>query len=92
MTRRYGETIEVLEVRPDRRVPTAGAPAVFRWRGRTHRVVGILGFWREDAASWTGRGIEVPQRDLWRVETSTEAGICELVHDGQGWRLSRVWD
>jgi hypothetical protein len=90
VTRRYREAVEMLEVRPDRR--SSIAPARFRWRGRTLRVVEVLGYWREDAAYWTGGGIEIPQRDLWRVETDSAVGVCELVHEGGAWRLARVWD
>jgi len=54
-----------------------------------------LGHWREDAGYWSGGGVEVPQRDLWRVEArngSPERGVYELVRQGDTWRLDRVWD
>lgn len=90
MTRRYREPVEMLELRPDRRA--GEAPAAFRWRGRTHRVREVLGHWREDAAFWTSCGVDIPQRDLWRVEATGTPGVCELVHEGGRWRISRVWD
>lgn len=90
MTRRYRESVEMLELRPDRRAQEA--PAAFRWRGRTYRVVEVLGYWREDAAYWAGAGLHVPQRDLWRVETDAAVGVCELVREQGAWRLARVWD
>lgn len=90
VTRRYRDPVEMLELRADRRAQEA--PAVFRWRGRTYRVVEILGFWREDAGYWAGGGLEVPQRDLWRVETDAAVGVCELVRERDAWRLARVWD
>jgi hypothetical protein len=58
-------------------------------------VVSVLGHWREDAAYWAGGGIEVPQRDLWRVEArngTPTRGVYELVSEGEAWRLDRVWD
>ena len=88
MTRRYRDPVEMLELRPDQRA--GSAPARFRWRGRTHLVTEILGYWREDAAYWAGGGIDVPQRDLWRVATSGR--LCELVHEAGEWHLCRVWD
>lgn len=90
MTRRYREPVEMLAVRPD--VRASVAPEAFRWRGRTLRVVEVLGFWREDAVFWAGGGIDIPQRDLWRVETDALTGICELVREGGTWHLARVWD
>jgi hypothetical protein len=120
MTKRYREPVDVqLDVAdPDR------PPVAFTWRGGRYRVLGVLGHWREDAAWWTGGGIEVPQRDLWRVEAqrsrgapphtrdrgadrslplrgslpstprngSPARGVYELVAEGGGWRLDRVWD
>ena len=74
----------------------------------SYHVMTVLGHWREDAGYWAGGGVEVPQRDLWRVEahrgqhaSSASHGIYELVCEevtdqetGQGitWRLDRVWD
>jgi protein ImuB len=91
MTKRYREPVDVqLDVAdPDR------PPVAFTWRGGRYRVLGVLGHWREDAAWWTGGGIEVPQRDLWRVEAQNGTparGVYELVAEGGGWRLDRVWD
>ena len=97
MATRYRETVEVLALRDEPRADEGVVPARFRWRGAVHTVVGVLGHWREDAGWWVGRGVEVPQRDLWRVEVvglggSRARGICELVREGRCWRLDRVWD
>lgn len=89
MTKRYREKVEVTEI-------TAAAghgatvPAAFRWRGSAYRVIAVLGHWREDAGYWSGGGVEVPQKDLWRVEAA--GGVYELVCEGGGWQLDRVWD
>lgn len=90
MTKRYREPVEV--------VLGHGAPEVrpvsFRWRGGSYRVVDVLGHWREDAGYWVGGGLEVPQRDLWRVEArhGRRGGVYELVCEAGAWRLDRVWD
>lgn len=91
MTKRYREQIEV--------TTRADAPAAFAWRGGGYRVVAVLGHWREDAGYWSGAGIEVPQRDLWRVEacaggrrSGRGTGVYELVCESGTWRLDRVWD
>lgn len=89
MTKLCREPVEVLATSPDRRAPD-GAPAAFRWRGATYQVRAVLGFWREDAGPWWREGIEVPQRDLWRVDTGR--GVVELVCERGRWRLSRLWD
>lgn len=98
MTKRYRESVEVLAHREGGGAVT-GAPAAFRWRGSTYRVLSVLGHWREDAGYWTGGGIEIPQRDLWRVEASNGprgylpiSGVYELVQERDVWRLDRVWD
>jgi hypothetical protein len=85
LTKRYHEPIEVSISGP--------APAAFRWRGRLYQVLRVLGHWREDAAYWTG-GIEIPQRDLWRVEAlgATGRGVYELTCESGIWRLDRIWD
>jgi hypothetical protein len=88
--KRYQETLE--EVETDGEVPVA-----FRWRGRRHQVLQVLGHWHEDAGWWHRSGgavLRVERTDLWRLEVSTEAGhgIHELVQRGGGWRLDRVWD
>ena len=96
MSKRYRETIDVtLAAEPavvdDDVIPPAG----FRWRGSTYTVLGVLGHWREDAGYWSGGGITVPQRDLWRVEARNGVptkGVYELVCEDQQWRLDRVWD
>ena len=80
-------------------------PVAFRWRGSSYTVVAVLGHWREDAGYWSGGGVEVPQRDLWRVEAGYRVGpgrrisngrptrgVYELVRRGESWRLDRVWD
>ncbi len=88
MAKRYREAVEVIA--DERR-----GPASFRWRGSTYQVVTVLGHWREDAAYWAGGGIELPQRDLWRVEARNgrpSSGVYELVQETEGWRLDRVWD
>lgn len=90
MTKRYREDVEVTTDGVDPRTPTA-----FCWRGRRYRVVAVLGHWREDAGYWSGGGMEVPQRDLWRVEAragSRPQGVYELVCEAEAWRLDRVWD
>lgn len=82
MTKRYGEPVEVrLE---------AEAPTRFSWRGTVYGVRAVLGHWREDAGYWSGAGLEIPQRDLWRVEAGH--GVYELVCEQGAWRLDRVWD
>jgi hypothetical protein len=91
MTKRYREPVEVAAGSDDPETPPAG----FRWRGSSYRVITVLGHWREDAGYWSGGGVEVPQRDLWRVEArggSPQRGVYELVHQGDTWRLDRVWD
>ena len=91
VTKRYREAVEV---RTDGDHPDA-PPTGFTWRGGRYRVLGVLGHWREDAGWWAGGGIEVPQRDLWRVEAQNGTparGIYELVAEGGTWRLDRVWD
>ncbi len=96
MTKRYREAIEVLTeqvlVQIDAGPPP---PTSFVWRGGRYRVLHVLGHWREDAAYWSGGGVEIPQRDLWRVEAQNGTpvrGIYELVSEPGGWRLDRVWD
>jgi Family of unknown function (DUF6504) len=86
LTKRYREPVQVTGDR-------AGNPTGFRWRGRTYRVMTVLGHWREDAGYWSGGGVEVSQRDLWRVEAGApHDGVYELVQEGGAWRLDRVWD
>ncbi|MGH8905415.1 MAG: DUF6504 family protein [Egibacteraceae bacterium] len=88
MTRRYREPIEVSVGDPEL------GPLTFRWRGRTYSVLTVLGHWREDGAYWAGGDIEIPQRDLWRVEAtaSKDRGVYELVRESGRWILDRVWD
>jgi hypothetical protein len=95
VTKRYREALEV-------RTRDGAAPAAFRWRGATYRVLAVLGHWREDAAYWAGGGVTIPQRDLWRVEAARAprpapaegagTGVYELVAENGSWRLDRVWD
>lgn len=106
MTKRYRETIDVhtsdLSVQIDGTVndDESPTPKTFTWREGHYRVLAVLGHWREDAAYWAGGGVEVPQRDLWRVEAQNGTptrGIYELVCEGAPdggttWRLDRVWD
>lgn len=82
VAKRYREPVEV----------DAGhaGPTWFSWRGGSYRVVTVLGHWREDAGYWSGGCLEVPQRDLWRVEA--RGGVYELVREAGAWRLDRVWD
>jgi hypothetical protein len=90
MTKRYREDVDVTTEGEDLSVPTG-----FRWRGRRYRVVTVLGHWREDAGYWSGGGVDLPQRDLWRVEAQGGArsrGIYELVREAKTWHLDRVWD
>jgi Family of unknown function (DUF6504) len=88
LTKRYREPIEVSVDECD------PVPVAFRWRGRAYRVLTVLGYWREDVTPWSERGIEIPQRDVWRVEALGTAGpgIYELFHQSGTWRLDRVWD
>lgn len=107
MTKRYREPVQVTtdDPTPDptatpTATPTPGPgddapPAAFRWRGSSYRLLTVLGHWREDAGYWSGGGVEVPQRDLWRVEArngSPARGVYELVLEAGAWRLDRVWD
>lgn len=99
MTKRYREYVDVQTAVPPGQTPGAASgpapPAAFTWRGGRYRVLSVLGHWREDATWWAGAGIEVPQRDLWRVEAqngSPNRGIYELVNEGDAWRLDRIWD
>lgn len=92
MTKRYREAVEVTATTD---AATGTAPAAFSWRGHTYRVLAVLGHWREDAGYWAGGGVEVPQRDLWRVEARNGAparGVYELVCEADIWRLDRIWD
>ena len=92
MSKRFRETVEVTTGGP---TPGHPQPVAFRWRGGTYQVLAVLGHWREDAAYWAGGGVEIPQRDLWRVEArngTSGRGVYELVHEGAGWRLDRLWD
>ena len=94
MTKRYREPVDV-RLAGDR--ADASAPAGFTWRGGRYTVLAVLGHWREDAAWWAGGGVEVPQRDLWRVEArngtpTAPPGVYELVCQDGSWRLDRVWD
>lgn len=88
MTKRFREAVTVTTGGHD-------APAAFRWRGAVYRVVAVIGHWREDAGYWSGGGIAVPQRHLWRVEAcngTPASGVYELVCEDGAWRLDRVWD
>jgi hypothetical protein len=92
MARRIGEPIDVSPAGAGER---ASPPRRFRWRGAHFDVVTVLGHWREDAAYWSGGGVDIPQRDLWRVEARNggpSAGVFELVLEHGRWRLDRVWD
>lgn len=91
MSKRYREAVEVVTID----TPDGPEPAAFRWRGAAYRVLAVLGHWREDAGYWSGGRLEVPQRDLWRVEARSAtpaSGVYELVHEGDRWRLDRIWD
>lgn len=93
VTKRYREAIEVT---------AREEPVAFRWRGSSYRVRSVIGHWREDGGYWSGGGLRIPQRDLWRVEaspvdsrpcrTATPAGVYELVCEAGRWRLDRIWD
>lgn len=100
MAKRVGESVAVAGKR-DAFGETV--PETFSWRGARYEVAAVLGHWREDAAWWSGAGLAVPQRDLWRVEVrgprvggadnaGSAGGVYELVHEPGGWRLHRVWD
>lgn len=73
MVKRFQEAVEVVvdDASPD---PDHPAPRSFRWRGRGYEVLAVLGHWREDASYWAARSLEVPQRDLWRVEARRGSG------------------
>jgi hypothetical protein len=91
MAKRFRDPIAVTTGGPGR----PAAPVAFRWRGRRYRVLTVLGHWREDAGYWTGGGMAIPQRDLWRLEARNGAagsGVYEVVCEDGGWRLNRVWD
>ena len=88
--KRYREALDDVELEGD-------APVAFRWRGRRHEVLQVLGHWHEDAGWWHRSGgavLTVERTDLWRVEVATEQGrgIHELVRRADVWRLDRVWD
>ena len=101
MTKRFRERIQVSVAA---RTGDAPAPRTFRWRGRPYRVLAVIGHWREDGGYWAGGGVEIPQRDLWRVEASRRPtagttrpdrashGVYELVSESGAWTLDRVWD
>lgn len=94
MAKRYREPVEVVAA-PD--ASGHAVPIRFSWRGGRYLVSAVLGHWREDAGWWAGGGVEVAQRDLWRVEArngkpATPSGIYELVCQDGIWRLDRVWD
>ncbi len=94
MTKRYREPV-VVTAEPATDGSDAAVPVEFAWRGSTYTVLTVLGHWREDAGYWTGGGVAVPQRDLWRVEARTARparGVYELVSEGDAWRLDRIWD
>ena len=96
MTKRYRERIDVTLAEDSAIAADEGTPPTrFRWRGSTYTVLNVLGHWREDAGYWSGGGITVPQRDLWRVEARNGVptrGVYELVCEDEQWRLDRVWD
>jgi hypothetical protein len=92
VARRYREELERVDLR-------AEVPTRFRWRGREHEVVRILGHWREDPGWWRGAdggSIRISQADLWRVEASngtrTDPGVFEIVRREDVWHLDRIWD
>jgi hypothetical protein len=85
MTKRYREAIAVS-------LDGGAQPEGFSWRGAVYRVGAVLGHWREDASYWSGGGVEIPQRDLWRVDTGRGGGVYELVCENGRWRLDRIWD
>ncbi len=92
MTKRYREVIEAVELDDD-------VPISFRWRGRSYRVVRVIGHWREDPGWWrrgAGEPIRIEQADLWRVEARNGAperhGVYELVRRAMEWHLDRIWD
>lgn len=101
MTKRYRERIQVSVAA---RTGDAPVPRTFRWRGRPYQVLAVIGYWREDGGYWAGGGVEIPQRDLWRVEASRRSppettrpggaghGVYELVRESGAWTLDRVWD
>jgi hypothetical protein len=77
MTKRYREDVDVTTDGTESHMPTA-----FRWRGRRYRIVAVLGHWREDAGYWSGAEVDVPQRDLWRVEARRLPGEDDLATAG----------
>lgn len=83
MSKRYHEPVEV--------EANGAGPTWFSWRGSSYGVLAVLGHWREDAGYWAGGGLQIPQRDLWRVEVD-HGGVYELVHERGTWHLDRIWD
>ena len=108
MSRRYAESIDVKRINvaaPSGAAPALAAPAPeqFLWRGRLYSVRTVLAHWVEGRAWWRMRGpdglpavAEATEREVWRVEAragrSRSSGVYDLVHDGDGWRLSGIQD
>lgn len=78
MSKRIHEPVEVTHRRDEL---DEAVPQAFRWRDGAYVVIAVLGHWREDAAWWSGAGLAVPQRDLWRVEARRRAGAVDAGGD-----------
>ena len=96
MSRRYrSEPIEVA-------AGEDGAPAAFRWRGRSYAVRVVVATWVEALPWWAGssRTDRVSgQRHVWRVEAAPRTGttgVYDLYRtprgDGWRWGMGRVLD
>ena len=66
-----------------------GTPRSFKWRGRTHRVMGIGRRWRVDRGWWRRR----VWREYFKLETAT--GLLVLIYrdllTGE-WYLQRLYN
>ena len=81
MSKRYEDDVQV--------EADAGLPALFTWRGRSYRVIDVIGRWVIEGRWWSdGR-----DREYWRVEAQGGA-VWDLYHDRRGdrWHLERLWD
>ncbi len=91
MTKRYREALDHVDVGATATVAAGpvgradDAPVTFDWRGRTYRVLQVLGHWREDAGWWRrpdGQPIRIEQTDLWRVEARLRVGPGGMKQNG----------
>jgi hypothetical protein len=81
MAKRYDDDVQVQE--------DAGMPAAFAWRGKTYKVIDVIGRWVIEGRWWAdGR-----EREYWRIEANGGA-VWDLYHDRRArrWHLERLWD